>query len=113
MDSLGCRLLKVQRCDPPDTYLFHFDNQVFSCIYLCMATKTVSIDEEAYRKLVRARRHARESFSQVIHRAHWSHGVRCCGDLLDRASGIMPEAALERLDQAQRDDREPEDKWAH
>jgi len=85
----------------------------YLCMVLCMATKTVSIDEEAYRKLVRARRHARESFSQVIHRAQWSHGVRCCGDILDRSSGMMSEATLERLDQAQRDDREPEDKWAH
>ena len=78
---------------------------------MCMPTKTVSVDDEAYRRLVRARRHARESFSKVIKRAKWDDGPHRCGDLLDRAAGKVPEAVLNRLDAAQKDDRPPVDKW--
>lgn len=80
-------------------------------MYLCMATKTLSVDEEAYRKLVRARLHARESFSKVIKRATWSDGPPRCGDLLKRASGEISEEALTALDTAQTNDAPPSDKW--
>lgn len=43
----------------------------FPCIDLCMATKTVSVDLEAYERLCRARISDKESFSQVIKRATW------------------------------------------
>jgi len=78
-----------------------------------MATKTVSIDEEAYERLVRARRHSKESFSKVIHRARWDEGVRRCGDLLTRAHGRMSIDALDLLDEAQSADARPADKWKH
>lgn len=76
-----------------------------------MATKTLSIDEEAYRALVRARKDARESFSKVIKRAKWDEGNPRCGDLLRRASGTVPEAVLDALEAAQREDLPPEDRW--
>jgi predicted CopG family antitoxin len=76
-----------------------------------MATKTVSIDEEAYRRLVRARRHAKESFSKVIHRAHWQEGVRRCGDVLDRARGTLSREQLEALERAQDEDTPPDNQW--
>jgi predicted CopG family antitoxin len=76
-----------------------------------MATKTLSVDEEAYRRLVRARQHARESFSKVIKRATWDDGPPRCGALLDRASGEISDADLNRLERAQSEDRPPEDKW--
>ncbi|MGB0743003.1 MAG: antitoxin VapB family protein [Opitutales bacterium] len=76
-----------------------------------MATKTLSVDEEAYRKLVRARRHARESFSKVIKRASWDDGPPRCRALLERASGEIPDEALELLEQAQAEDEPPADKW--
>jgi len=40
-------------------------------MYLCIATKTISVDLEAYERLRMARMHERESFSKVIKRAVW------------------------------------------
>ncbi|MFZ4780151.1 MAG: antitoxin VapB family protein [Terrimicrobiaceae bacterium] len=78
-----------------------------------MATKTLSVDEEAYRKLARARRHPKESFSQVIKRAEWDAGKPRCGNLLARTCGLplISEEALDRLDRAQSEDQPPESKW--
>ena len=39
--------------------------------YLCMATKTISLTIKAYQRLRRAKRHAGESFSDVVMRAVW------------------------------------------
>ena len=87
------------------------DRRTISCIYLCMGTKTLSVDEEAYRALVRARRHRGESFSKVIKRAKWDDGPKRCGNLLARASGTVSEATLAVLVSAQENDLPPEDKW--
>lgn len=76
-----------------------------------MATKTLSVDEEAYLRLVRAKRDRRESFSAVIKRARWDHGKRRCGDLLARASGQVPAGVLDSLDRAQAGDTPPPDRW--
>lgn len=77
-----------------------------------MGTKTLSVDEEAYRKLVRARKHARESFSKVIKRASWDDGPPRCGALLDRAAGELSDEALDVLEKAQSGDLPPAYKWA-
>lgn len=82
------------------------------CISLCMPTKTLSVDEEAYRRLARARRHRGESFSQVIKRASWNDGYKKCGDLLSRASGEVSEITLKILADAQTNDIPPMDKWS-
>ena len=44
--------------------------KIYKCIHIrvCMATKTISITEEAYKLLVRRRLREQESFSQVISR---------------------------------------------
>ncbi|MFZ4777331.1 MAG: hypothetical protein ACOYM3_18340 [Terrimicrobiaceae bacterium] len=78
-----------------------------------MATKTLSVDEVAYRILSRARRNPKESFSQVIKRASWDAGKPRCGNLLSRTRGLpfMSPEALDRLDHAQREDLPPESKW--
>ena len=76
-----------------------------------MATKTLSIDEEAYFRLVRARRNAKESFSKVIKRARWDDGPPRCSDILARATGSVPDEVLDRLDEAQRADMPPDDPW--
>ena len=51
-------------------------------IHACMATKTISIDLEAYDRLRRARRSPDESFSKVIKRAEWPVPPRTAGALL-------------------------------
>jgi predicted CopG family antitoxin len=76
-----------------------------------MATKTLSVDEGAYLRLMSAKMNRRESFSAVIKRAHWDTGAKCCGDLLARVSGHVPEGILNKLDQAQVADAPPPDKW--
>ncbi len=79
-----------------------------------MASKTISVDLEAYRRLAQARLSPRESFSQVIRRARWDERAKTCGELL-AALPTMPaadEAALARLEAAQRADAPPEDPWS-
>jgi predicted CopG family antitoxin len=76
-----------------------------------MATKTLSVDEEAYLRLVRAKRDRRESFSTVIKRARWDQGKKRCGDLLARACGTVSADVLDALDRAQAADLPPSDPW--
>ena len=78
-----------------------------------MATKTISIDLEAYERLRRARRLPNESFSKVIKRAEWPVPPRTAGALLDAMAkvALVDEEVLNRLDAAQASDRPPEDPW--
>lgn len=80
-----------------------------------MATKTISVDMEAYRRLVRARRHPKESFSQVIRRAEWRETGRTCGAFLQLLANSEPLSAktLGRLERAQKNDLPPEDRWGN
>lgn len=47
-----------------------------------MATKTISLELDAYEKLKQAKRQPRESFSSVVRRAHW-HEMTEAGQLLE------------------------------
>lgn len=78
-----------------------------------MATKTISIDLEAYERLRRARRTRSESFSMVIKRAIWPAPPHTAGALLAAFEGapVMDDEALTRLEEAQAADRPPEDPW--
>jgi hypothetical protein len=78
-----------------------------------MATKTISIDLEAYERLRRARRERSESFSMVIKRAHWPAPPRTAGAFLKALDGVpnLADEVLERLDKGQADDLPPEDPW--
>jgi hypothetical protein len=78
-----------------------------------MATKTISIDLEAYERLRRARLAPDESFSRVIKRARWNDEVRTAAGLLTAFEETpLPEPdAFARLDEAQRADSPPEDPW--
>ena len=48
-----------------------------------MASKNISISEDAYLRLRRARRYPRESFSQVIRRSRWDEEVPTAGSWLN------------------------------
>lgn len=78
-----------------------------------MATKTISIDMDAYERLRRARRTPDESFSQVIKRGQWQRGRRTCAAFAAAMARVplLDLETLERLDQAQAQDGPPEDAW--
>ncbi len=82
-----------------------------------MATKTISVDIEAYERLAAARTSARESFSHVIKRAIWLPEQGTAGRMLEltRAlsgeNGVLSEEELERLDDAQEKDAVAPDRW--
>lgn len=78
-----------------------------------MATKTISIDLDAYERLRAARRSPDESFSRVIKRAHWRDDTRTAAALLDALAEtpLVDADALARLDEAQQADTPPEDRW--
>jgi len=83
-------------------------------MYTCtMATKTISIDLEAYERLRTARRSPNESFSHVIKRAHWRNETRTAAALLDALAGLptVNDDVLARLDEAQHADTPPDDQW--
>jgi predicted CopG family antitoxin len=78
-----------------------------------VATKTISVDLDAYERLRRARRRPTESFSQVIKRANWPAAGFTAGELLAALGGVRPteEVVLERLERAQWGDSPPESAW--
>ena len=53
------------------------------CIDLCMSFKTISLSEDAYRILKRAKRSPRESFTEVVRRASWDEPAETMGEALD------------------------------
>lgn len=79
----------------------------------CMATKTISIDMEAYDKLRRARVRPSESFSHVIKRGRWDEARSTAAALLERLESVpVPdEQTLEYLEQAQAGDELPGNPW--
>ena len=80
-----------------------------------MATRTVTVKDEAYRRLRAARRYPSESFTQVILRATWPEQTSTAGELLEhlrRSGPTFDEGALDRIEQAKTLDIPPEDKWA-
>ena len=79
-----------------------------------MATKTISVDLEAYTALSGARLSAKESFSQVIKRARWSRQAKTGGDLL-KALPTMPKAStavIRQLQNIQKNDAPPDNPWS-
>ncbi|MBE7537066.1 MAG: hypothetical protein HS122_01465 [Opitutaceae bacterium] len=48
-----------------------------------MPFKTISLSEDAYRKLKKAKRTPRESFTEVVRRASWDEPAETMGEALD------------------------------
>ena len=66
--------------------------------YSCMATKTISLELDAYDKLKRAKRSPRESFSAVVRRARWPEERSTGSEALDylrRLSASDPDVLLD------------------
>jgi predicted CopG family antitoxin len=78
-----------------------------------MATKTISVDLEAYARLVQARRNSNESFSQVIKRAQWEEEDHSGGAILAAFEKLEPlhEMTIRELESIQKQDQPPKDKW--
>jgi hypothetical protein len=49
-----------------------------------MGFKTISLSEDAYRLLKKAKRSPRESFTEVVRRASWDEPADTMGEALDR-----------------------------
>jgi len=78
------------------------------CTDPCMATKTISVDLEAYEVLRSARLNERESFSKVIKRAVWPPKQGTGLDLLEwrKGRGELGKSILDQLDRNQEIDQE-------
>jgi len=86
--------------------------------YSCMATKTITLELDAYEKLRRAKRSPRESFSSVVRRAVIPDESFTAAELLEwmrrrMKAGNMPldETTLARLEDAQGQPRVSETDW--
>ena len=71
----------------------------------CMATKTISLELDAYEKLRKAKRSERESFSEVVRRARWEDAASTGPQILARLSDLrvrhpdsfLPDDVLDRM----------------
>jgi hypothetical protein len=79
-----------------------------------MGSRNISISEDAYLRLRRARRHPGESFSQVIRRSRWDDEVPTAGSWLDAfdEAPVVSDEVLDALENNQHADSPPEDKWS-
>ena len=89
---------------------FQIDAPGSLCMTLCMPSKTISLDLDAYERLRRARQRPDESFSRVIKRASWASPAATGAALLERLEGSSPlsDETLDRLEKAQLEDLPPQ-----
>lgn len=79
-----------------------------------MATRTISVKDEAYKRLRAARRHPSESFSEVVMRATWPEDTITARAFLElhNRRRFFRDADLARIEAAKGRDKPPEDKWS-
>lgn len=79
-----------------------------------MGVKTISVKDEAYRRLAAARRYPTESFSEVVLRATWPEDTITAGELLDSMKSRVHLAAedIADIEELKKKDKPPVDKWA-
>jgi predicted CopG family antitoxin len=63
--------------------IFQFDLIRHLCMTLCMSFKTISLSEDAYKILKRAKRAPGESFTEVVRRASWDEPAETMGEALE------------------------------
>jgi hypothetical protein len=65
-------------------------------------------------RLRRARRHPRESFSQVISRGEWGASTATARSWLENMDSVpeVSEGILDALEADQQNDQPPKDKWS-
>jgi len=76
----------------------------------CMATKTITLELDAYEKLRKAKRSERESFSEVVRRARWEDAASTGPQILGRLAELwvrhpdsfLPDDVLDRMDERAR-----------
>ena len=90
------------------------NGEISGFVYIsCMATKTISIELDAYEKL-RAAKKAGESFTQVVRRAKFPDepltGERLAEYYSNGGSGVSA-AYLDMVDAAGRNDQIPDNPW--
>lgn len=79
-----------------------------------IASKTISLKQEAYDRLRAARRYPSESFSEVVLRATWPEDTVSGRELLARVRRNRPwltASDLEAIAAAKAADHPPEDPW--
>ena len=80
-----------------------------------MGTKTISLKDEAYKRLKAARRYPEESFSEVVLRATWAEDTITAKALLALLSTRrvhLRADELDRIDLVKQHDQPAGDKWA-
>lgn len=79
----------------------------------CMATKTISLELDAYEKL-RARKRPGESFSDVVRRSRFEDAPptgRTLRDYFDAGGSRVDESYLDAVESAARHDQPPDNPW--
>lgn len=87
----------------------------------CMATKTITLELDAYEQLKKAKRSERESFSEVVRRARWDDAPSTGPDVLAYLSELrtrhpasfLADEALDLIDERARTRTVREDGGGH
>lgn len=69
-----------------------------------MAPKRITLELDAYDKLVRARRDPKESFTNVVRRARWADAPPTAGEILAKLDSLIQADSGVLLDPATLDD---------